>query len=134
MADPVSRKLDYLIIGADGNPYWAYACYGRKVEMPVALQKAGARIPLIHENDIHDAVADARRDRSVDVRRARLSSVRNMPLPILHWKQSRCPARRWENCRLYGTIPMSSSKGPPISEVPLVQLSAVLPNEFLCIP
>jgi hypothetical protein len=54
----VSKKLDYLIIGADGNPCWAYACYGRKVEMAVALRKEGARILLIHENDFHDAVAD----------------------------------------------------------------------------
>jgi hypothetical protein len=54
----VSKKLDYLIIGADGNPCWAYACYGRKVEMAVTLRKAGARILLIHENDFHDAVAD----------------------------------------------------------------------------
>jgi len=54
----ISKKLDYLIIGADGNPCWAYACYGRKVEMAVALRKAGARILLVHEHDFHDAVAD----------------------------------------------------------------------------
>lgn len=58
VAGSVSKKLDYLIIGADGNPCWAYACYGRKVEMAVALRKAGARILLVHENDFHDAVAD----------------------------------------------------------------------------
>jgi NAD-dependent DNA ligase len=58
VARSVSKKLDYLIIGADGNPCWAYACYGRKVEMAVALRKAGARILLVHENDFHDAVAD----------------------------------------------------------------------------
>lgn len=56
----VSKKLDYLIIGADGNPCWAYACYGRKVEMAVTLRREGARILLIHENDFHDAVADCR--------------------------------------------------------------------------
>jgi hypothetical protein len=54
----VSKKLDYLIIGADGNPCWAYACYGRKVEMAVTLRKEGARILLVHENDFHDAVAE----------------------------------------------------------------------------
>jgi NAD-dependent DNA ligase len=58
VANSVSKKLDYLIIGADGNPCWAYACYGRKVEMAVALRKAGARILLVHENDFHDALAD----------------------------------------------------------------------------
>ena len=57
-ATSVSKKLDYLIIGADGNPCWAYSCYGRKVEMAVALRKAGARILLVHENDFQDALAD----------------------------------------------------------------------------
>lgn len=54
----VSTKLDYLIIGADGNPCWSYACYGRKVEKAVELRKEGARLLLVHENDFHDAVAD----------------------------------------------------------------------------
>jgi hypothetical protein len=26
------QKTDYLIVGADGNPCWAFSCYGRKVE------------------------------------------------------------------------------------------------------
>lgn len=54
----VSSKLNYLIIGADGNPCWAYACYGRKVEKAVELRKKGVRLILVHENDFHDAVAD----------------------------------------------------------------------------
>lgn len=54
----VSAKLDYLIICANGNPCWAYACYGRKVEKAVELRKQGAHILLVHENDFHDAVAD----------------------------------------------------------------------------
>lgn len=54
----VSANLDYLIIGADGNPCWTYACYGRKVEKAVDLRKAGSRLLLVHENDFHDAVAD----------------------------------------------------------------------------
>jgi hypothetical protein len=55
----VSGKTNYLIIGAEGNPCWAYACYGRKVEKAVELRKAGARLLLIHENDFHDSVLDA---------------------------------------------------------------------------
>lgn len=55
----VTKTVKYLIIGADGNPCWAYACYGRKVEKVVQLRKAGARILLVHENDFHDAIADA---------------------------------------------------------------------------
>lgn len=54
-----SKKVDYLVIGADGNPCWAYACYGRKVEKAVELRKSGVRIMIIHESDFHDAVQDA---------------------------------------------------------------------------
>jgi len=54
----ISTTLNYLVIGADGNPCWAYACYGRKVEKAVELRKKGAHILLVHEHDFHDAVAD----------------------------------------------------------------------------
>lgn len=54
-----SAKVHYLVIGADGNPCWAYACYGRKVEKAVELRKTGARIMIVHEHDFHDAVTDA---------------------------------------------------------------------------
>ncbi|MBX9793388.1 MAG: BRCT domain-containing protein [Burkholderiaceae bacterium] len=54
----LTQKVRYLVIGADGNPCWAYACYGRKVEKAVELRKAGVRVLLVHENDFHDAVAD----------------------------------------------------------------------------
>lgn len=53
----VSPKVHYLVIGAEGNPCWAYACYGRKVEKAVELRKAGARVVIVHELDFHDAVA-----------------------------------------------------------------------------
>lgn len=56
----VSASLDYLVIGSEGNPCWAYACYGRKVEKAVLLRKQGARIVIVHERDLHDAIADAR--------------------------------------------------------------------------
>jgi hypothetical protein len=58
-SDGVTKKTDYLVIGAEGNPAWAYACYGRKVEKAVSLRKEGVRILLVHENDFHDAVADS---------------------------------------------------------------------------
>jgi len=54
----VSPRLNYLVIGANGNPCWAYACYGRKVERAVELRRTGARLLLVHEHDFHDAVAD----------------------------------------------------------------------------
>ena len=53
------KKVDYLVIGADGNPCWAFACYGRKVEKAVELRKSGVKIMIIHESDFHDAVLDA---------------------------------------------------------------------------
>jgi len=53
-----TKKVNYLVIGADGNPCWAYACYGRKVEKAIELRKAGVKIMIIHESDFHDAVHD----------------------------------------------------------------------------
>jgi NAD-dependent DNA ligase len=58
VTEGVSAKVHYLVIGADGNPCWSFACYGRKVERAVELRKAGAKLQLIHENDFHDAVQD----------------------------------------------------------------------------
>lgn len=55
----VTAKLDYLVIGAEGNPCWAFACYGRKVEKAVALRRKGVRVVILHENDFHDAVLDS---------------------------------------------------------------------------
>ena len=52
----ISKLVDYLIIGAAGNPCWAYSCYGRKVEAAVNLRKQGYHILLVHENDFKDAI------------------------------------------------------------------------------
>jgi hypothetical protein len=35
----VTNKTDYLIIGEDSNPCWAYSCYCRKVEKAMSMQK-----------------------------------------------------------------------------------------------
>jgi hypothetical protein len=50
----------YLIVGADGNPCWAYACYGRKVEDAVRRRRNGQRLLIVHEYDFWDAVEDAK--------------------------------------------------------------------------
>lgn len=55
----VSPNLNFLVIGAEGNPCWTYACYGRKVEKAVEFRKKGTNIVILHENDFHDAVLDA---------------------------------------------------------------------------
>ena len=52
----VVKKTDYLIVGADGNPCWAFACYGRKVEKAIELRKAGAHIVVVNELDFWDAL------------------------------------------------------------------------------
>ena len=51
----LSEKTDYLVIGDNGNPYWVYSCYGRKVEQAVAMNKGGASIKLALEKDFWDA-------------------------------------------------------------------------------
>lgn len=55
----LSKRVHYLVIGAAGNPCWAYACYGRKVERAVSLRREGHPILLVHENDFWDAAQDA---------------------------------------------------------------------------
>jgi hypothetical protein len=55
----VTSKLNFLVIGAEGNPCWAFACYGRKVEKAVELRRKGVRVVILHDNDFHDAVLDA---------------------------------------------------------------------------
>jgi NAD-dependent DNA ligase len=50
----VTLKTNYLIVGSEGNPCWAFACYGRKVEKAVELRKEGSQIIIVHENDFWD--------------------------------------------------------------------------------
>jgi NAD-dependent DNA ligase len=52
----VSPRLNYLVVGAQGNPCWAYACYGRKIEKAMQLRQQGAKVLIVHENDFFDAV------------------------------------------------------------------------------
>ena len=54
----VTKKTDYLIVGDNGNQYWAFACYGRKVEKALEMRKAGHQICLVHEYDLMDAIED----------------------------------------------------------------------------
>lgn len=54
--DHVRKDLDYLVIGDEGNPCWAFSCYGRKVAHAVELRREGHRLLLIHECDFWDAL------------------------------------------------------------------------------
>jgi len=47
----LTQKTQYLVIGGEGNPHWAYSRYGRKVEKAVKMQRAGFHLILIHEDD-----------------------------------------------------------------------------------
>lgn len=50
----ISRKVNYLVIGDEGNPCWSYACYGRKIEKAIQLRSEGSLIIIVHENDFWD--------------------------------------------------------------------------------
>ncbi len=50
----ITKKTDYLIVGNDGNPCWAFSCYGRKVEKAMQERKKGSKIIIVHENDFWD--------------------------------------------------------------------------------
>lgn len=52
----VSKGLDYLIVGDRGNPAWAFACYGRKVEQAMNYRKRGQTISIVHEFDFWEVV------------------------------------------------------------------------------
>lgn len=52
----VTKNTNYLIVGGEGNPCWAFACYGRKVEKAIELRKKGIPIIIVHENDFWDEV------------------------------------------------------------------------------
>lgn len=56
----VNKKTNYLVVGNAGNPCWAYACYGRKIEEAMRLRKEGINVVIVNETDFWDAVEDAR--------------------------------------------------------------------------
>lgn len=55
----VTPKVHFLVIGANGNPAWAYSCYGRKVEQAMKLRSEGHSLTIVHEHDFWDAAQDA---------------------------------------------------------------------------
>ena len=54
----LTQKTHFLVVGAGGNPCWAFSCYGRKVEKAAQLRKEGHPITIVHESDFWDALAD----------------------------------------------------------------------------
>ena len=47
---------DYLIVGSGGNPCWAYACYGRKIEDAIVLRQKGCALVIVHEFDFNQSL------------------------------------------------------------------------------
>lgn len=56
--DSVTKKTDFLIIGDNSNPCWAFSCYGRKVELVMNMRKEGKKISIIKEIDFIDATIE----------------------------------------------------------------------------
>ncbi len=54
----VTADTSYLIVCDYGSPFWAFACYGRKVEQAYNLRKKGHGVLIVHELDFWDALAD----------------------------------------------------------------------------
>ena len=54
----LTNSTKYLIVGNDGNPCWAFSCYGRKVEDAVNRRKNGQHLTIVSEVDFWDSVED----------------------------------------------------------------------------
>lgn len=51
-----SKKVNYLVVGAEGTPCWAFACYGRKIQKAISLRKEGYPIVILNEHDFWAAL------------------------------------------------------------------------------
>jgi hypothetical protein len=47
----VVYNVDYLVIGAQSSPAWAYSTYGRKIEKVIERREKGQEITILHEDD-----------------------------------------------------------------------------------
>lgn len=54
--DDVRQDLNYLIVGNNGNPCWAFSSYGRKIEQVIEYRKKGINIVVVNECDFWDAI------------------------------------------------------------------------------
>lgn len=55
---PVSRVgpgTDVVVVGAESNPGWRYALFGRELDQALALLRAGEPLLIVHEEDFHRA-------------------------------------------------------------------------------
>lgn len=59
-ANSINNKTQYLIVGADGSPCWAFSCYGRKIELAIQKRKEGCLLTIVNENDFWAALEAAK--------------------------------------------------------------------------
>ncbi len=52
----MSSSVDYLIVCEERNSCWAYSMYGRKVEEAIKLKQTGAKVNILHIDDIYDYI------------------------------------------------------------------------------
>lgn len=52
----VTKRTDFLVVCAEGSHFWAFSCYGRKVEKAYNQRRAGHHVLLVHEVDFWDAL------------------------------------------------------------------------------
>ena len=57
VVNSVTKKVDYLVIGDNGNECWAFVGYGRKVEKAIEQQKKGGQIKIVREKDVRDCLS-----------------------------------------------------------------------------
>lgn len=56
----VTQSVDFLVVGSGGNPCWAFAKYGRKIEKAMSMRRAGSQLMIVNEVDFWDALEDYR--------------------------------------------------------------------------
>ena len=56
IADNVTKKLDYLVIGLMGNEDWAHSIFGRKIQKAIDYNEKNATIAIIGEDDWANAL------------------------------------------------------------------------------
>ena len=54
----ITNKTRYLIVGNEGNPCWAFSCYGRKIEEAIERRKNGQTLTIVNEVDFWDILED----------------------------------------------------------------------------
>ena len=54
----LTNKTRYLIVGNEGNPCWAFSCYGRKIEDAINRRKNGQNLTIVNEIDFWDIIDD----------------------------------------------------------------------------